>query len=517
MSRLARWRIKLSEYDFEIVYKPGKINCNADALSRNPHDSVSSSALVSDSPNAKTVAAIKTFSAEDEVDPEELLERVFVCFEALEHRALESNVTGIEGNVSSIPSNDKNIEATHDQSTEAPCLATSVECSPLGTPVSICANATQHFGSDSWGRKRPEPGSLEGPLKDKDANPESRDTALSDDSIIASPGGGPNDSVTTPSSTLSGRKGAGVDSKTQNVVCAGEGQTQSFELVSVPEKTPLLVISDACISYSNDKIYMGRGHIAHFVSADGAMKSETNKELIDRNLFKVEDFLDGNPQIGEVMVFTHNNRYVFGLIVKRKYDEQLFLNHISSAVAALKNAMETLKVKSVKISKKGNDLDQVSWLSIEQIFRQQFIKSELLIVICSGEVIIPPKQERDEIIRQFHESAVGGHKGSSKCYWTLRSRYYWENMQDDVRRIIASCKNCQRNKLLRRKTRMPMLITDTPKEPFEKIQVDLVGPLPVTLKGNTHILTIQCVFSKYCEAIPIKDTDSVTIATTIAE
>jgi len=35
-SRLARWRIKLAEYDYEIIYKPGKINANADALSRNP-------------------------------------------------------------------------------------------------------------------------------------------------------------------------------------------------------------------------------------------------------------------------------------------------------------------------------------------------------------------------------------------------------------------------------------------------------------------------------------------------
>ena len=33
-SRLARWRLKLEEYDYEIQYKPGKINKNADALSR---------------------------------------------------------------------------------------------------------------------------------------------------------------------------------------------------------------------------------------------------------------------------------------------------------------------------------------------------------------------------------------------------------------------------------------------------------------------------------------------------
>lgn len=33
-SRLTRWRLKLSEYDFTVEYKQGKRNCNADALSR---------------------------------------------------------------------------------------------------------------------------------------------------------------------------------------------------------------------------------------------------------------------------------------------------------------------------------------------------------------------------------------------------------------------------------------------------------------------------------------------------
>ena len=36
MARLGRWRIKLQEYEYEMVYKPGKIHTNADALSRNP-------------------------------------------------------------------------------------------------------------------------------------------------------------------------------------------------------------------------------------------------------------------------------------------------------------------------------------------------------------------------------------------------------------------------------------------------------------------------------------------------
>ena len=33
-SRLMRWRLKLEEFEYEIVYKSGKTNTNADALSR---------------------------------------------------------------------------------------------------------------------------------------------------------------------------------------------------------------------------------------------------------------------------------------------------------------------------------------------------------------------------------------------------------------------------------------------------------------------------------------------------
>ena len=37
-SRVSRWKLKLAEYDFDVIYKAGKMNVNADALSRNPID-----------------------------------------------------------------------------------------------------------------------------------------------------------------------------------------------------------------------------------------------------------------------------------------------------------------------------------------------------------------------------------------------------------------------------------------------------------------------------------------------
>ena len=210
-------------------------------------------------------------------------------------------------------------------------------------------------------------------------------------------------------------------------------------------------------------------------------------------------------------------RNIFSMVVKDKANVKIFLNSISSAVLALKKAMESLGVKNVKISNKGNNLDQISWLSVEQIFKKHFEDSGLHIIIFSGDILTPPIHKRDEIIKEFHESVADGHKGINKTYWRVRSKYYWDNMKTDVQRVLGGCKTCMRNKETRKGTRMPMIITDTPKEPFEKIQIDLVGPLPVTPRGNKYILTIQCIFTNYSDAIPLKITDSATIAQAIAE
>ena len=217
------------------------------------------------------------------------MERVFACFEALEVRAMESSTTRINRiNVTSHPRlhslTDENLNATQYQSTKAPRLATSAGCSHIGTPISICVSAPQHLDSDSWGKRLPKPGNLGGSLKDKNSSLESRDSTLSDDSFITSPDADLNGTVKstpstlnglaqmpkkqkpsmpTSSSALSGLWATGVGSKfcgnkTQNQICAIEREKNKNENGSgttARKKTPVLVISDACISYSKDYIW----------------------------------------------------------------------------------------------------------------------------------------------------------------------------------------------------------------------------------------------------------------------
>lgn len=77
-------------------------------------------------------------------------------------------------------------------------------------------------------------------------------------------------------------------------------------------------------------------------------------------------------------------------------------------------------------------------------------------------------------------------------------------MKKDVMIYIRSCADCQLRKLVRTKTKNPLIITDTAPHPFDKVSMDIVGPLPQTRRGNQYILTIQDHLTKYSLAIPLK-------------
>ena len=54
-------------------------------------------------------------------------------------------------------------------------------------------------------------------------------------------------------------------------------------------------------------------------------------------------------------------------------------------------------------------------------------------------------------------------------------------------------------------------------KPFQKVAMDIVGPLPKTHAGNQYILTFQDHFSKYPEAFPLPDQRATTIARIFVE
>jgi Integrase zinc binding domain len=100
----------------------------------------------------------------------------------------------------------------------------------------------------------------------------------------------------------------------------------------------------------------------------------------------------------------------------------------------------------------------------------------------------------------------------NRMYKKIRLKYNWNNLKSDVKKFVKSCSLCQRNKSVNKKVKAPLEITDTPESAFEKIYLDIVGPLPISQNGNRFILTCQDSLTKFLEAIPIPNMTAETIS-----
>ena len=62
-----------------------------------------------------------------------------------------------------------------------------------------------------------------------------------------------------------------------------------------------------------------------------------------------------------------------------------------------------------------------------------------------------------------------------------------------------------------------MVITTTVTRPFERICMDIVGPLPETTSGNMYILTTQDELTRYATASALITTTAESVAQTFVE
>ncbi|CAD1477630.1 unnamed protein product, partial [Heterotrigona itama] len=92
--------------------------------------------------------------------------------------------------------------------------------------------------------------------------------------------------------------------------------------------------------------------------------------------------------------------------------------------------------------------------------------------------------------------------GENKTLTTIKEKYYWPNMNKEMKGMISKCETCQREKLTRVRPRVPAFIPDTPKVPNHKIAMDKYGPLQISSEDNQYILSIQNVFNEYLILAP---------------
>ena len=182
-------------------------------------------------------------------------------------------------------------------------------------------------------------------------------------------------------------------------------------------------------------------------------------------------------------------------------------------VALISDLPEALDFESIASAQKS-DADVQSLLNkITSLQIKEFpIRNSSSTILCDVSQTAPrvllPKDFRRKAFDIIHSL---NHAGIKSSRYLIKQRYYWPNMNKDIKDWVLQCSNCQ---LVKSKphTKAPYASYPIATEVLSELNVDLIGPLPES-RGHRYIFTICDRFTKACFAFALPDTKSDTIAT----
>ena len=92
-------------------------------------------------------------------------------------------------------------------------------------------------------------------------------------------------------------------------------------------------------------------------------------------------------------------------------------------------------------------------------------------------------------ITSTYSHPLAGHFMVKKTIDRVRNNYYWSGYRKDVERYCKSCDLCASRKEPHKKAKACMKQFNVG-EPMARCAMDILGPLPVSDKGNKYILVV---------------------------
>ena len=103
------------------------------------------------------------------------------------------------------------------------------------------------------------------------------------------------------------------------------------------------------------------------------------------------------------------------------------------------------------------------------------------LIVYDDKRIVIPKALQKRVMEWYHTTLM--HPGAIRTEETIKQHFYWNGMQADIRKHVATCDACQRCK--RQKKKYGELPPKEPeKGPWEKLCVDLIGPYTIRRKNK---------------------------------
>ncbi|XP_076061649.1 uncharacterized protein LOC143037398 [Oratosquilla oratoria] len=169
------------------------------------------------------------------------------------------------------------------------------------------------------------------------------------------------------------------------------------------------------------------------------------------------------------------------------------------------------EAKEETIADKNEEEDVLA----EEVVKGIAVDAERLIILQKEdpelEAIVIPQVMRERVVKMAHE-ATCAHLGTTKTKQAIAAHFFWPRMSEDIKRVVRECIVCQvTGKPNDTPKRVPMHQVPIIEEPFSRVVVDCVGPLPKTKSGKQFLITIMCQATRYAEAIPLSNIKARTI------
>jgi len=114
---------------------------------------------------------------------------------------------------------------------------------------------------------------------------------------------------------------------------------------------------------------------------------------------------------------------------------------------------------------------------------------------------IKDEKQCQELLHQEHDLPMAGHPGVKRMIKEMTKKYDWPGMEEDIKKYVEGCQECQQNKPDRQKRKAPLNPIPIALSPLERISVDLIGLLPESM-GYDAIMVVVDYLTKMKMLIP---------------
>jgi hypothetical protein len=128
--------------------------------------------------------------------------------------------------------------------------------------------------------------------------------------------------------------------------------------------------------------------------------------------------------------------------------------------------------------------------------------------------LVVPWRLRARVLTANHDAPSAGHVGFQRTYDVLKRLYFWFGMYADTKAWVKSCP-CQKGKrrtIAGHGTARHMGLVPMKFRPFERVVIDIIGPLPESRDGMRYILISVDAFSSETKLNALRTRNSEDIA-----